>query len=104
MRDVKVSLVGYGIVGHGVVDVQNRKKKTLREMGAQGGRLPQQVPTSLSAADVDAPVGAGESRGALRGEGDGADHRVEARGVAASGADPDAADGGAALLRHLGDS
>lgn len=33
MRDVKVSLVGYGIVGHGVVDVLNRKKKTLREMG-----------------------------------------------------------------------
>jgi homoserine dehydrogenase len=33
MRDVKVSLVGYGIVGHGVVDVLNRKKKMLREMG-----------------------------------------------------------------------
>ena len=33
MRDVKVSLVGYGIVGHGVVDVLNRKKKALQEMG-----------------------------------------------------------------------
>jgi homoserine dehydrogenase len=33
MRDVKVSLVGYGIVGHGVVDVLNRKKKMLRDMG-----------------------------------------------------------------------
>ena len=33
MRDVKVSLVGYGVVGHGVVDVLNRKKKMLREMG-----------------------------------------------------------------------
>ena len=33
MRDIKVSLVGYGIVGHGVVDVLNRKKKLLREMG-----------------------------------------------------------------------
>ena len=33
MRDVKVSLVGYGIVGHGVVDVLNRKKKVLRDMG-----------------------------------------------------------------------
>ena len=33
MRDVKVSLVGYGIVGHGVVDVLNRKKKILRDMG-----------------------------------------------------------------------
>ena len=33
MRDIKVSLVGYGIVGHGVVDVLNRKKKMLRDMG-----------------------------------------------------------------------
>lgn len=33
MRDVKVSLVGYGIVGHGVVDVLNRKKKMLYDMG-----------------------------------------------------------------------
>jgi homoserine dehydrogenase len=33
MRDVKVSLVGYGIVGHGVVDVLSRKKSLLREMG-----------------------------------------------------------------------
>jgi homoserine dehydrogenase len=33
MRDVKVSLVGYGIVGHGVVDVLNQKRKKLREMG-----------------------------------------------------------------------
>jgi homoserine dehydrogenase len=33
MRDVKVSLVGYGIVGHGVVDVLSRKKKMLRDMG-----------------------------------------------------------------------
>ena len=33
MRDVKISLVGYGIVGHGVVEVLNRKKKMLREMG-----------------------------------------------------------------------
>src|SRR5512143_1346848 len=33
MKDVKVSLVGYGIVGHGVVDVLSRKKSFLREMG-----------------------------------------------------------------------
>ena len=33
MRDVKVSLVGYGIVGHGVVDVLSRKKAMLRDMG-----------------------------------------------------------------------
>ena len=33
MRDIKVSLVGYGIVGHGVVEVFSRKKKTLRDMG-----------------------------------------------------------------------
>jgi homoserine dehydrogenase len=33
MRDIKVSLVGYGIVGHGVVDVLSRKKSMLREMG-----------------------------------------------------------------------
>jgi homoserine dehydrogenase len=33
MRDVKIALVGYGIVGHGVVDVLNRKKKMLREIG-----------------------------------------------------------------------
>ena len=33
MRDVKVSLVGYGIVGHGVIDVLNKKKKMMRDMG-----------------------------------------------------------------------
>jgi homoserine dehydrogenase len=33
MKDVRVSLVGYGIVGHGVVDVLNRKKSALLEMG-----------------------------------------------------------------------
>ena len=33
MRDVKVSLVGYGIVGHGVVDALSRKKAVLRDMG-----------------------------------------------------------------------
>jgi len=33
MRDVKVSLVGYGIVGHGVVDALSRKKAMLRDMG-----------------------------------------------------------------------
>jgi len=33
MRDVRVSLVGYGIVGHGVVDVLSRKKAMLRDMG-----------------------------------------------------------------------
>lgn len=33
MREVKASLVGYGIVGHGVVDVLNRKKRLLQEMG-----------------------------------------------------------------------
>jgi homoserine dehydrogenase len=33
LRDVKISLVGYGIVGHGVVDVLSRKRKMLREMG-----------------------------------------------------------------------
>lgn len=33
MKDVKVSLVGYGIVGHGVVDVLHRKKSMLKDMG-----------------------------------------------------------------------
>jgi len=33
LRDVKIALVGYGIVGHGVVDVLTRKRKMLREMG-----------------------------------------------------------------------
>lgn len=33
MREVKASLVGYGIVGHGVVDVLNRKRSMLQEMG-----------------------------------------------------------------------
>jgi len=33
MRDVRVSLVGFGVVGHGVVDVLSRKKKLLRDMG-----------------------------------------------------------------------
>jgi homoserine dehydrogenase len=33
MRDVRVSLVGYGIVGHGVVDVLDRKKSALLDMG-----------------------------------------------------------------------
>jgi homoserine dehydrogenase len=33
LRDVKIALVGYGIVGHGVVDVLSRKRKILREMG-----------------------------------------------------------------------
>jgi len=33
MRDIKVSLVGYGIVGHGVVDVLTRKREILRDMG-----------------------------------------------------------------------
>jgi homoserine dehydrogenase len=33
MKEVNVSLVGYGIVGHGVVEVLNRKKKILHEMG-----------------------------------------------------------------------
>ncbi len=33
MRDVKISLIGYGIVGHGVVDVLERKKKLLQGMG-----------------------------------------------------------------------
>ena len=30
MRDVKISLVGYGIVGHGVVDVLSIRCDTLR--------------------------------------------------------------------------
>jgi len=33
MREVKASLVGYGIVGHGVVDVLHRKESLLKEMG-----------------------------------------------------------------------
>jgi homoserine dehydrogenase len=33
MMDVRVSLVGYGIVGHGVVDVLNRKKSALLDIG-----------------------------------------------------------------------
>jgi homoserine dehydrogenase len=33
MMDVRVSLVGYGIVGHGVVDVLNRKKSALLDLG-----------------------------------------------------------------------
>jgi homoserine dehydrogenase len=33
MKEVNLSLVGYGIVGHGVVEVLTRKKKMLQEMG-----------------------------------------------------------------------
>lgn len=33
MKEIRASLVGYGIVGHGVVDVLSRKKNLLREMG-----------------------------------------------------------------------
>ncbi|MFB3764998.1 MAG: homoserine dehydrogenase [Methanotrichaceae archaeon] len=33
MREVRASLVGYGIVGHGVVEVLNRKRNMLQEMG-----------------------------------------------------------------------
>ncbi|MGA9097842.1 MAG: homoserine dehydrogenase [Methanotrichaceae archaeon] len=33
MREVKASLVGYGIVGHGVVEVLHRKRSMLQEMG-----------------------------------------------------------------------
>ncbi|HOT07634.1 MAG: homoserine dehydrogenase [Methanosaeta sp. PtaB.Bin039] len=33
MREVKISLVGYGVVGHGVVEVLDRKRKALRDMG-----------------------------------------------------------------------
>ncbi len=33
MREVKISLIGYGVVGHGVVDVISRKRKMLRDMG-----------------------------------------------------------------------
>src|SRR5512137_2356903 len=33
MKEVNVSLVGYGIIGHGVVEVLSRKKKMLQEMG-----------------------------------------------------------------------
>ncbi len=33
MREVKASLVGYGIVGHGVVEVLHRKERMLQEMG-----------------------------------------------------------------------
>ncbi|MDH7597589.1 MAG: homoserine dehydrogenase [Methanothrix sp.] len=33
MREVRISLVGYGVVGHGVVDVISRKRKMLRELG-----------------------------------------------------------------------
>lgn len=33
MREVRISLIGYGVVGHGVVDVIGRKRKMLRELG-----------------------------------------------------------------------
>ena len=33
MRDVKISLVGYGVVGHGVVEVVKRKKALLKDLG-----------------------------------------------------------------------
>lgn len=33
MREVRISLIGYGVVGHGVVDVISRKRKMLRELG-----------------------------------------------------------------------
>jgi homoserine dehydrogenase len=33
MRVVKISLVGYGVVGHGVVDVLTRKRKAMKELG-----------------------------------------------------------------------
>ncbi|MHC1631987.1 MAG: homoserine dehydrogenase [Methanotrichaceae archaeon] len=33
MKTVKISLVGFGIVGHGVLEVIHRKEKMLREMG-----------------------------------------------------------------------
>ena len=39
MREVKVSLVGYGIVGHGVVDALSRKKAMLRDMGLKLKRV-----------------------------------------------------------------
>jgi len=33
MREVKISLVGYGVVGHGVVEVVGRKRKLMRDLG-----------------------------------------------------------------------
>lgn len=33
MREVRISLIGYGVVGHGVVDVISRKRKMLRGLG-----------------------------------------------------------------------
>lgn len=33
MREIKISLVGYGVVGHGVVEVLGKKKKLMRDMG-----------------------------------------------------------------------
>ncbi|HWQ19280.1 MAG TPA: homoserine dehydrogenase [Methanotrichaceae archaeon] len=33
MRDIKVSLVGYGVVGHGVVDVLEKKRNVLNDLG-----------------------------------------------------------------------
>jgi homoserine dehydrogenase len=33
MKDVNVSLVGFGIVGHGVVEVLDKKRQMLSEMG-----------------------------------------------------------------------
>ena len=33
MREIKISLVGYGIVGHGVVDVLARKRPMMRDLG-----------------------------------------------------------------------
>jgi homoserine dehydrogenase len=33
MREVKVSVVGYGVVGHGVVEVLKRKRRMLRDLG-----------------------------------------------------------------------
>ena len=33
MKAVRVSLIGYGVVGHGVVDVLNRKRDMLKDLG-----------------------------------------------------------------------
>lgn len=33
MREVRISLVGFGIVGHGVLEVVRRKRELLRNMG-----------------------------------------------------------------------
>ena len=39
MREVRISLVGFGIVGHGVLEVVRRKRELLRNIDRKSTRL-----------------------------------------------------------------